>query len=335
MAHGAPAFNLVICAAGFDTHHHYFLVYGMKAFLIILITASAIALSALSPHLMLNPGKLSQGHIKNEKECSSCHQLLKGISSERCIECHKVDEIGLQQWKEDSTNMGKEAVLFHAKLLDIECSSCHTDHKGRDPKLSLMAFNHTLLPDNILATCNSCHTTPKDSLHTMVSVSCNNCHNVSKWKLAGEFNHTQVKASLRNNCTACHHKPTDALHQDLLENCNKCHGTQQWIPADFDHDSYFQLDRDHNVKCATCHTASNYKAYTCYGCHEHSEARIRDEHIEEGITNFTDCASCHQSGDKHDLKKGNYRNGKDQEDARKVREYLKNGHHGSAEKDDD
>lgn len=307
----------------------------MKAFLIILITATAIALSALSPHLMLNPGKLSQGHIKNEKDCSSCHQLLHGISSAHCIKCHKPDEIGLQQWKQDSSTKGKEAVLFHSKLKDLECTSCHTDHEGRYPEKSLKAFNHALLSANMLATCNSCHSTPKDSLHAMVSVSCNNCHTVNKWKLTGRFDHDQVIASLKNNCTACHQKPGDTFHQDLLENCNKCHSTQQWTPADFDHDSYFQLDRDHNVKCATCHTTKNYKAYTCYGCHEHSEPRIRDEHLEEGITNFTDCASCHRSGDKHDLKNGKYRNGKDREDAQKVREYLKNGHHGSGEKDDD
>jgi hypothetical protein len=335
MATGASAYHLIICAAGIDTHHHSFPVHEMKAFLIILITASAIALSALSPHLMLNPGKLSQGHIKNEKECSSCHQLLSGVSSERCMKCHKLEEIGLQQWEQDSSNKGKEAVLFHSKLIETECTACHTDHNGRDAELSLTSFNHTLLPANILATCNSCHATPKDSLHTMVNISCNNCHNINKWKLTGPFDHGQVRASLRNNCTACHQKPADDFHQDLLENCNKCHSTEHWIPADFDHDSYFQLDRDHNVKCATCHATNNYKAYTCYGCHEHSEARIRDEHLEEGITNFTDCASCHQSGDKHDLKKGNYRNGKEQEDARKVREYLKKGHHGEGNRDDD
>jgi hypothetical protein len=335
MAYGAPSYYLVICTASIDTHRHGFFVYGMKAFLIILITGIAIALSALSPHLMLNPGQLSQGHIKNEKECSSCHQLLRGISSERCIKCHKVDEIGLKLYKQDSTFRGKETVLFHSKLTDLECTSCHTDHKGRDAQLTLKSFNHTLLPANILATCNSCHSTPKDSLHTMVSVSCNNCHNVSKWKLTGMFDHAQVKASLRNNCTACHQKPADAFHHGLLESCNKCHSTEHWTPADFDHDSYFRLDRDHNVKCATCHTNKNYQAYTCYGCHEHSEPRIRDEHLEEGITNFTDCVSCHRSGDKHDLKNGNYRNGENQEDARKVREYLKKGHRESGEEHDD
>ena len=36
-------------------------------------------------------------------------------------------------------------------------------------------------------------------------------------------------------------------------------------------------------------------AYTCYGCHEHTEANIRAKHVHEGIANFTNCVSCHRS----------------------------------------
>lgn len=305
----------------------------MKAFIVILIIVAAIALSALSPHLMLNPGKLSQGHIKNEKECSSCHQLLNGVSSTKCIKCHKVEEIGIKKGQQDSTNSG-DVVLFHSKLTDLECSSCHTDHLGRDPQLSVSNFKHPLLPSNILNKCNSCHNPPKDSLHVLVSASCNNCHNVNEWKFTGRFDHDQLSSSLKNNCMACHQKPGDALHKNLLEGCSKCHGMDHWSPADFDHDGYFQLDNDHNVKCATCHTSNNYSSFTCYSCHEHSESKIRSEHLEEGITDFTDCASCHRSANKHDLKNGNYQKREGGEEARKVRDYLKKEHHES-EKDDD
>jgi hypothetical protein len=74
------------------------------------------------------------------------------------------------------------------------------------------------------------------------------------------------------------------------------------LPATFDHDRYFRLDRDHNARCATCHVRNDYRRYTCYGCHEHTPANIRGEHIEEGIGDFADCVECHRSGDKHDAR---------------------------------
>jgi hypothetical protein len=55
--------------------------------------------------------------------------------------------------------------------------------------------------------------------------------------------------------------------------------------------------------------ANDYKKYTCYGCHEHTPANIRREHVEEGIRNFDNCVECHRSGDKDEAKAGhsNYR----------------------------
>jgi len=297
----------------------------MKTLIILIITASAIVLSALSPHVMLNPGQLSQGHIKNENDCSSCHKMFNGVESERCIKCHKVEEIGLNKFKQDSAGSQKEIVLFHSKLKDLNCSSCHTDHKGRDPKLSVAGFNHNLLPQNIVAGCNRCHAAPADSLHRFVSINCSSCHNTNRWQFEGRFDHNQIKGVAKNNCTACHAKPLDRFHEDLSDNCDKCHSVDKWVPSTFDHSSYFILDRHHNVKCSTCHTTNDSKLYTCYGCHEHSEAKIRQEHLEEGITNYTDCASCHRSGDKHDLKKGGERRNGMEEDADKVRDYIRNG----------
>jgi len=58
------------------------------------------------------------------------------------------------------------------------------------------------------------------------------------------------------------------------------------VPATFDHNQYFVLDRDHNARCVTCHLGNDYKRYTCYGCHEHTPDNIRREHIEEASVNL-------------------------------------------------
>jgi hypothetical protein len=42
---------------------------------------------------------------------------------------------------------------------------------------------------------------------------------------------------------------------------------------------------------------NDYTRYTCYGCHEHSRSKIREEHLEEGIYQYENCVECHRSGD--------------------------------------
>ena len=80
-------------------------------------------------------------------------------------------------------------------------------------------------------------------------------------------------------------------------NCSSCHTQQGWTPATFDHDKYFRFDREHTTECTTCHINDDYSNYTCYGCHEHSCSKIREEHVEEGIFDYENCSECHRSGD--------------------------------------
>lgn len=54
--------------------------------------------------------------------------------------------------------------------------------------------------------------------------------------------------------------------------------------------------------------------YTCYGCHQHTPANIRGEHIEEGIRNFANCVDCHRSADEEDIGGGERRDGGDDDD---------------------
>ena len=42
---------------------------------------------------------------------------------------------------------------------------------------------------------------------------------------------------------------------------------------------------------------NDYSNYTCYGCHEHSRSKIREEHVEEGIHDYENCTECQRSGD--------------------------------------
>ena len=108
------------------------------------------------------------------------------------------------------------------------------------------------------------------------------------------FSHVLLKPAVRDRCSSCHVAPQDTLHRNLQAECSQCHDDRAWKPATFAHDEHFVLDRDHQAPCETCHQNNDYGRYTCYGCHEHSPARIRAEHVEEGIRNFENCVECHR-----------------------------------------
>ncbi|MBK8662202.1 MAG: hypothetical protein IPN18_10510 [Ignavibacteriales bacterium] len=72
------------------------------------------------------------------------------------------------------------------------------------------------------------------------------------------------------------------------------------------------FDKDHPSTCSNCHEpGNNFKTYTCYDCHEHTQTKISREHLKEGISDFSNCVKCHRSSNKDEAEgKGNEREGK-------------------------
>ncbi|TNJ37552.1 hypothetical protein FGF66_10390 [Chlorobaculum thiosulfatiphilum] len=259
--------------------------------------AVLIGLALAFPDRLLNPGHLMQGHAGIEKQCLSCHKPFRGALAMQCASCHKPGDIGIRSV--DGSALPKKAgkALFHRGLPANGCLECHTDHKGRDAKKALRTFRHESLGANLRANCNTCHDgqKPQDKLHDSASRSCGDCHATGGWRPAS-FDHKLL--TTRQRCIECHKRdlPTGGLHASAGTNCTTCHGTKAWKPASFNHDRYFRLDRDHRASCATCHNdPTNFRQYTCYGCHEHTPANIASEHIEEGIRNYRNCAKCHKN----------------------------------------
>jgi len=156
----------------------------------------------------------------------------------------------------------------------------------------------------------------KAAFHHLFSAdTCLSCHPDHKGRDTGktdrQFSHDLLLGVNMKQCTACHKGPADNLHVKNRQECSQCHTTAQWHPATLDHGRYFRFDKDHLAVCASCHQNNNYKEYTCYGCHEHSPGKIREEHLEEGISNYQDCVACHPSGNEHDIRRG-YREGQPQ-----------------------
>lgn len=298
----------------------------MKKLYILAGVALLIWLIIQFPSIMINPGKLVAEHQEISDQCLKCHDPFFGISSDKCMSCHELAEIGKDE--SDST------ISFHAKLANVNCISCHTDHRGLHPT-GLSMFDHDMLPADDKANCGNCHSVPVDELHSLISVDCGTCHITEGWASSISFSHDQIQTGKDRNCIACHNKPTDDFHQSGTDSCGNCHSTTKWIPSTFDHSDFFVFDEHHETQCSTCHANHNYSTYTCFGCHEHSESSIREEHLEEGITDFTDCASCHRSGEEDEAEshRGDGKSGDDE--AKKIQQYLEKNGKGHKDEDDD
>ena len=266
----------------------------MKTKLIYFVITIAIVMAVIAyPHKMLSPGNLYQAHSDLNNDCLACHKIFSGTPNENCVTCHKVSEIGKKNNK----------ISFHKNLQNQDCISCHSDHKGLNSKLSSKKFNHILLDENNRNQCISCHSQPKNKLHSQVTNSCVSCHSTTSWTTSISFNHDNIKGAIRTNCLACHQSPKDDLHRNkTTNNCISCHSLNQWKPSTFNHNNAFALDRNHNTDCIICHTNNDFKTYTCFGCHEHTLNSIRREHVEEGISNFDNCVKCHRSGNEDDIR---------------------------------
>lgn len=211
------------------------------------------------------------------------HGLVDAPTREQCVACHQ-----------------RPTDALHRQVSD-NCAQCHVVEKWKPAK-----FKHDMLAAADREQCVSCHKAkvPADMLHRQVSDRCGQCHGTDKWKPA-RFEHALLTVAEREKCFSCHRDklPVDRLHRQVSDRCGQCHGTDKWKPATFDHRKYFVFDRDHDVKCSVCHPTDDYKQYTCYGCHEHTPGKIREEHREEGIRDYENCVACHRSADEEEAER--------------------------------
>jgi hypothetical protein len=265
--------------------------------------------------------------------CDACHSGSEDLDAffdtpELCFECHLEDDIhlgflGVQcqnchqptGWLPglyDHTLTGFFLKDAHANL---PCSDCHTDltfqgqspdcfscHKDDEPHQGEFGTDCTICHSATTWTeihfdhagpyssnCSYCH--QKDSPINHYQAQCSACHITSAW-LPATFNHAAVGAT---DCQSCHIQDRPANH--FAGQCSICHSTSRWKPANFNH-TFPITHGGAGGSCSKCHTTSNYYAYTCYQCHEHSKSEVKKEH--EGVSNLDNCIRCHWDGRKHE-----------------------------------
>lgn len=185
--------------------------------------------------------------------------------------------------------------------LESNCFACHAPFQGANAKRCTTCHVVTDIGLRTSKGVAILQTERRPAFHQALTepncIACHSDHSRPMLAKAGavRFDHALLKVAARANCQSCHTAPRDEMHRGQTLGCSTCHQPVHWKPATFDHSRYFLLDRDHNAACTTCHLGGRYEQYTCYGCHEHQQAKIIAEHREEGIVNIQNCVRCHRS----------------------------------------
>lgn len=244
------------------------------------------------------------GAVEAVEDCRACHTEHHGAAAELT----RVDDLALEHGR-----FGFSLALHRttARGTDFACADCHGPsgftfdpgdcrrcHEEYQPDFTAEHANR--FGDDCMACHDGSGAAGVD--HTALGfpltgghadVSCAACH--------GETARAEDFAAVSTGCVDCH-GADDAHDGGFGADCASCHTIDGWEGARFDHEFPLRHGSRRNSDCAVCHLDAprDYDTYTCYGCHEHSPARIRGEHLEEGIRDFEDCVSCHPTGREHE-----------------------------------
>jgi hypothetical protein len=218
---------------------------------------------------LIMPGKVIAGHASIEEKCESCHESTEAEKqSELCYVCHKdirADVVSKSGFHGLSPAVASKVV---GAVAGAECSSCHTEHDGRDADITGLdpkAFEHLhtnfpLLGEHGGVACTGCHATGKPYRETP------------------------------RQCGGCH--AADDPHKGSLgASCEGCHTSKAWLQAEFDHSkTRFALTGAHgDAVCASCHRDQQFAGTPtqCLACH-----RADDKHAGR---NGSECGACHSA----------------------------------------
>lgn len=245
---------------------------------------------------------------KESPYCSDCHgthdtrSRLDPTSTtfalripELCANCHgegqaaEVSYTGTQQEivKNYSMSIHGKGLLQSGLVTTATCASCHTPHRelpSSDPASSVH-------PDNVSATCGTCHLGIYEKLRLSVHSPdvtktneklpvCNDCH------LSHTINRVDVddfRQGIMDQCGTCHEEVTtsyfDTFHGKVSKlgslrtaKCYDCHGSHEILPPS---NPASLLSRENVVAtCAQCHPDSNprFAGYLTHATHTDREA---------------------------------------------------------------
>jgi hypothetical protein len=215
--------------------------------------------SAQEIETLVMPGQVIEGHADIEPECSSCHKMFdRTAQPQLCMDCHEDISIDV------GSSTGFHGI--HPEASKDQCSSCHTEHEGRDAVVVILdenLFDHAF--------------TDFDLSGAHLEAECADCHATDK-------KHREAPA----DCVNCHEE--DLPHEETMgTDCATCHQPTEWLDAKFDHSTtdFLLVGKHQDAACLGCHEDRTFPTppTTCVNCHAEDDAH-------DGRSG-DDCASCH------------------------------------------
>ncbi len=225
----------------------------MKRTVAWILTANLLAIAVLVftyPQFMISPGKLIEAHRAIETDCFTCHQAFMGLSSIKCIACHKLAEIGVKTTQGMPVLDRKIKSSFHQRLIEQDCIACHSDHQGVMKYRAGARFSHNLLEPSLRNQCESCHEKPSGSLHRQIAANCSQCHSQDRWKPA-TFDHDQYFVLDENHNTTC---ATCHIGNDFQK--YSCYGCHAHTPGGI-RSKHLEEGIRNFQNCVECHRSGN------------------------------------------------------------------------------
>lgn len=242
------------------------------------------------------------GILPNGSRCLACHvehEGPRGVLTDFTGEGFPHERLGFSLAAHRETADGRPFVCSGChggdtfRFAEATCEQCHRDYQPEFAALHVRDWGNV---------CRDCHEgTDRFSAFR---------HDTTGFRLIGQHAETRCAechvdvrtfsafASAPETCIGCH-REDDAHRGRYGTDCGACHNPERWDDVDFDHTFPLNHGGEVSIACSTCHREMpSFRTYTCYGCHEHEPARVREEHLDEGITDFRSCAECHPTGAK-------------------------------------
>ena len=269
-------------------------------------------------------------------QCSDCHPdgRYAGTSAD-CVSCHQDDYNNAEDPDHQALNFPTDCVVCHGSSASTwegasfshssfplvgqhqvaQCSDCHPNGIYAGTPLACVSchlddYNNTVDPNhqalNFSTVCDTCHGT------SFVSWQAVTFDHSAYWPLRGA--HTTLNCSschaqgydLPRDCYGCHtqdyNDTNDPDHSTagFPTDCELCHYPAHflWSQAVFDHQFPINSGKHSNADCTECHLTSNYREFSCLGCHPHNKNRMDNKH--ENVMGYAyeslACYACHPQG---------------------------------------
>lgn len=210
---------------------------------------AVVSLVFVRPHQMVSPGNLIPAHDALQQDCFACHAPFRGVASERCQQCHAVEDIGRRTTK--GAPIAWTRPPFHQALATRDCTACHTDHpRPRLTRNVAKGFDHALLRADLRGRCADCHRPPADAVHRDAGRTCAQCHATRDWTPTN-FEHGRWFSLAPPHDAAC-----ATCHVNRQYGAYTCFGCHEHRPAQIAAEHREEGIRD-TTNCVRCHRAAD------------------------------------------------------------------------------